>query len=94
MPPIEEGRVSVAAVWPASTLGTADGVGAVESGVLIVELPDAPLVVVTGVDAESVISTSNVYEPGVIPDGVTQDMPKFEDAVPDGVAHCEVVAAA
>ena len=44
--------------------------------------------------AESVISTSNVYEPGVIPDGVLQFMIKPEDAVPDGVAHCDVVALA
>ena len=48
--------------------------------------------VVTGVDALSVISTSNVYEPGVIPEGVMHDMAKLDDAVPEGVAHCDDVA--
>ena len=48
---------------------------------------------VYGCDAESVIFTSNVYEPDVIPVGVVQCMSKLEDAVPDGIVHCDVVAA-
>ena len=63
-----------------------------ESAELTVAVPEAVLVVVTGVDALSVISTSNVYESAVIPEGVMHDMLKDEDAMPEGVAHCAVVA--
>ena len=56
----------------------------------MVMVGDAVDVVVTGVEAESFIFTSKVYEPDSIVDGVTQDMPKPEDVVFDGVAHCVV----
>ena len=64
-----------------------------ESAELTVAVPEAVLVVVTGVDALSVISTSNVYESAVIPEGVMHDMAKLDDAVPEGVAHCDELAA-
>ena len=70
-----------------------EGESEIASAELIVAVPEAVLVVVTGVDALSVISTSNVYEPGVIPEGVTHDMAKLDDAAPEGVAHCDELAA-
>ena len=80
-------------VWSTSSF-VAETVGAdgAVSWVLNVAVPEAVLVVVTGVDAWSVISISNRYDPVAMEAGVMHDIAKDDDAVPEGVAHCDVVA--
>ena len=58
-PPTVAGNVSVAAVWPASTFGTAVGADAVASAELTVIVLDKELKV-TGVLALSIAITLNV----------------------------------
>ena len=61
MPPIVAGSVSVAAVWPPSTLETAVGAFAVESAGFTVSFGEPADVLLSGVVALSVTSNSNVY---------------------------------
>jgi hypothetical protein len=87
-----DGRMTFAAVWPASTDATAVGIVAVLRDGLTVTVKEFEDIVFSGTPAESLSCISYAYVPNAMFAGVMQLTVLPANAIPEGVAHCEVVA--